>query len=550
VNPIILLSVLLVSSTATRALANDNHDTGTVDVRNYGAATNRPDNSRAIARAMAVAKAQQKRLHLPPGTWKISKPLLFDWDNGGIVGDGASLNLTGSVLVMTATNVPVVQFSNCYNGILNSVAITYTKMQDATETNSKCIELLAGGHGVVKLNVDKVCLRRGAYGYFGGTEPAANWNQSIGDLWIGSWSRSAIAGTFGTGTTFDNVYVQNNFDSQVCSSVSITNILLADHTNLTFYCASLPVYLYTNAIIGISGADPEINDYYVCAGIHGNQVTADAACWLNPLVRKQGTLSVTYQPSVEPPINLCGWGFIAFHFLDVESALLLGTNPLIYEDCNGLTIEHLHTEWIHAWTNDIKMVRNNGLSTWIGTADFYNTGIPQGHSLDLLCNMGFHGTISCDIARITDATTNGAAIVPILYEQAGYGGDVGTINLWGSASGHAHRAHGTSQFPLPGMQLSSAVNLVNNSSQGIVITNPASGTEFLVRTNGEVEMDRVVARSFISLSPDGAAGWPAAPRFPGEVGWGASNGCLFVLYSTNGIGGVTNVWTRTNYFGP
>jgi hypothetical protein len=164
--------------------------------------------------------------------------------------------------------------------------------------------------------------------------------------------------------------------------------------------------------------------------------------------------------------------------------------------------------------------------------------------------MGFHGTISCDIARITDATTNGAAIVPILYEQAGYGGDVGTINLWGSASGHAHRAHGTSQFPLPGMQLSSAVNLVNNSSQGIVITNPASGTEFLVRTNGEVEMDRVVARSFISLSPDGAAGWPAAPRFPGEVGWGASNGCLFVLYSTNGIGGVTNVWTRTNYFGP
>jgi hypothetical protein len=94
------------------------------------------------------------------------------------------------------------------------------------------------------------------------------------------------------------------------------------------------------------------------------------------------------------------------------------------------------------------------------------------------------------------------------------------------------------------------VNLVNNSAQGVAITNPASGTEFLVRTNGEVELDRLVARSFVSISASDPAGWPAAPRFPGEVGWGVSNGCLFVLYSTNGGGGVTNTWTRTNYFGP
>ena len=228
---------------------------------------------------------------------------------------------------MTGTNVPIVQFSNCYNGILNSVALTYTKMQDAAQTNSRCIELLPGGHGVVKLNIDKVSLRRGAYGYFGGAELAANWNQSIGDLWIGSWSRSAIAGTFGTGTTFDNVYAQNNADSQVCSSVSITNIILTDHTNLTFCCSSLPVYLYTNAIIGISGADPEVNDYFVCTGIHGNQVTADASWWLKPLVRKQGALSVPYQPSVEPPINLCGWGFIAFHFLDVKARCCWAPTP-------------------------------------------------------------------------------------------------------------------------------------------------------------------------------------------------------------------------------
>ena len=170
------------------------------------------------------------------------------------------------------------------------------------------------------------------------------------------------------------------------------------------------------------------------------------------------------------------------------------------------------------------MVRNNGLSTWIGTADFFNTGISPGYSLDLLCNMGFHGVISCDIARISDAAAEGAAIVPIVYELAGRGGDVGVINLWGSAQGHAHREHSTSRFPLPGMQLSGAVTLVNNSSTGVIITNPASGTQFLVRTNGEVEVDRLAAHSFISLAPGSSTGWPAVPRFPGEVGWGARTG--------------------------
>jgi hypothetical protein len=63
---VFLFALLVVFSAATDAGAWP--DSGTIDIRDYGASTNRPDNSPAIANALAVAKAQQKRLHLPPGT--------------------------------------------------------------------------------------------------------------------------------------------------------------------------------------------------------------------------------------------------------------------------------------------------------------------------------------------------------------------------------------------------------------------------------------------------------------------------------------------------
>lgn len=176
---------------------------------------------------------------------------------------------------------------------------------------------------------------------------------------------------------------------------------------------------------------------------------------------------------------------------------------------------------------------------------------------------------STGVLTATNTTGSGAVVLsnsPTIYNFLGIGTNAGCqLELYsaGNVTGAGGWMSLSNRFKRYIYQASNGGDIVIgtslNATDGYLTLETAAlttvqrknGAENMTFASGSISFSAQLRQTngFV-LASNTLATWPATPPSPGSVYWANSNGVLYVLYSTNGSGGGSASWTKTNYFGP
>ena len=395
------------------------------DARVFGVVgDNSTDNYVALTNAIAVAKTLQKVLKLS-GRVKTSGTLVFsDRVNiEGVIGDSSST--PGAAIIMTATNLPIIEVRGGRKVGLRNLSLRYENPQDASQTNSTVL-YFPSGYESYQFQIDNVSLYNGAYGISGSGHV---YNGSFRDIWINDCSRSFIAMEGGgTTVTWDNIYCQNVGVGSLATlwhdSSQITSVVRSSGTNLTFTTSDeLPTLLQTNAFVSITGLAPSAyNGYVVVTGFDRTSKTFYASLTSDPGTDPSDSTGVVWftpKPMAETPVKF-HYGMNTVSGLDIEH-VFIGPEGFAAVAFRGelSSVKDLHLEQIY-FTNGVFVgqpvhyIRHSGKATEVTTANIINSGIPPGRTNAVVGTLTFVSAASAPqfgTIAMRDIGMSGASLV-------------------------------------------------------------------------------------------------------------------------------------------
>jgi len=468
--------------------------------------------------AIAVSVAQQRTLKIR-GTIRVSNTLILSdrVDIEGEIGDSSTVT-PGTAIVMTGTNLPILEVRGGRKLGLRNVSVRYLNVQDASQTSSTAL-YFPSGYQSYMFKFDNVALANGAYGISGS---GAVYNGAFRDIWIQDCSRSFIAMEGGgTTVTWDNIYCQNVGVGALATtwrdSATISNVVRANGTNLTFTCSTdLPMLLQTNAYVYITGLAPAAyNGLMVVTAFDTTTDTFTASLNSDPGTDPSdvsGTIQFTPKPIEETPVRF-HYGQNTISGLDIEH-VFIGASGFAAVAFRGelSSVKDLHLEQVY-FTNaltsgqPVHYIRHSGKATKIDAMTMFNFGIVPGRTNAVVGTLAYVGTASAPIIgpiSFRDIGMTGASLIPFVEYTGGNPDPI--FELW--VPGGTARAFGTPfiEQSLGRSPLSYASNLrdggsyltavrLNLTNSIAVITNGAGvDTNFVGMSAFSVDLKNVGAR--------------------------------------------------------
>lgn len=171
---------------------------GEINVKDYGAiGDNLSDDTKAIQAALlALAGKGQAILYFPPGTYKITSPLVIPYMQGKEIRGATALQ---STVQQQTNNVPVLQFSypDTHSIYIHDLGISYGKQQKATDENAYGIGFKSAegnANGFYHLVFQRLSIERAAVGI--GINQTSGmqtvWNFRLSDTSFSSISKHVV----------------------------------------------------------------------------------------------------------------------------------------------------------------------------------------------------------------------------------------------------------------------------------------------------------------------------------------------------------------------
>lgn len=353
-----------------------------IDVRWFGAKGDSATDDTAALDAARDYVANSARtsgvstvLYLPRGNYLHSGSFTIS-DQIRLAGDGLETSGAGNgtSIVCTGDNVPAVIITG-QNVQLEDIEIRYQTFQDSTKTNSYGIQF---DGEIYKYVIRNVAVRR-AYDALYGAQAVNVYNGTIDNLFIRSFSHSGLRMlSGGTVNVWNNVYIQNLSDVTVLDSAAITNVSLANGTNITFMCSGpLPALLTTNRQFLVTGLDSAYNTKYFVRAISGSAIYCDASASRSAPVDVTGTVTFFAQPATGYPVEL-GNGQHTFIGLDVEHIVTDADSIIYAPSYNYVHFVDMQLEALYRSTGGLHMVNSPNGDVAIGSVHMNNMGFNVG----------------------------------------------------------------------------------------------------------------------------------------------------------------------------
>jgi hypothetical protein len=333
------------------------------------------DSARDWAQNSARTSGVSTALYLPRGNYLHSGNFTvagqIKLKGDGLETSGAG---NGTTIVCTGDNTPAVSVSGQGFGI-EDLEIRYQTFQDSTKTNSVVLKFSGDTY---KYKLANIAVRAG-YDAIAAAQLVNVYNGTADNVFVRSYSHSGVRMlSGGTVNTWNNLYVQNLANVQVTQTATITNVALANGTNITLTCSgSLPSLLATNRQFAVSGLDSGYNGNLFVRAISGSVVYCDAASTLSAPSDITGTLTFFAQPATGYPIEL-GNGEHTFIGLDVEHVVTDAAAIIYAPSLSYVHIVDAHIEAVYRSTGGLYLVHSPNGSVEVGSLSFINSGFNPG----------------------------------------------------------------------------------------------------------------------------------------------------------------------------
>lgn len=307
--------------------------------------------------------------YLHSGNFTVSGQIKLKGD--GLETSGAG---NGTTIVCTGDNTPAVAVSGQGFGI-EDIEIRYQTFQDSTKTNSVTLKFAGDTY---KYSIRNVAVRAG-YDSIAAAQSINVYNGTVDNLFVRSYSHSGVRMlSGGTVNTWNNLYVQNLANVQVTQTAAITNVALANGTNITLTCSgSLPSLLATNRQFVVTGLDSGYNGNFFLRAISGSVVYCDAASTLSAPSDITGTLTFFAQPATGYPIEL-GNGEHTFIGLDVEHVVTDAAAIIYAPSLSYVHIVDAHLEAVYRSSGGLFLVHSPNGSVTVDSLSVINSGFNVG----------------------------------------------------------------------------------------------------------------------------------------------------------------------------